>query len=417
MSDGTTCHRIKRSYIKENLVNIYLDDISKKWLSIKERQNDIVIFSPYITSDILPRICLNNKNSIVSVYTNFSIDSFIGGSSDIQQLITLKKLDARLFHIDNLHAKMFLIKNEFATIGSQNFTKKGTKNIEINATINSPDKINELQNGIAEWCENAVEITKDKLQSVLSLLNEHPSESDSQDTNNDRNKKVKRLNKLIDSFICSTEYTCKVKFIPSPLDQYSNGTTSLVTSKENSLTDWVIDNDFHQLDKNYRYLLLNESTGEIRWVRVNKSRITFFHDQVYYSDALQINDSHYDFEMKSTIKPSSKSNISLDIIDEHGFISIKLNIWFGVNKIKIEDIITITNNTESTRVLKYIKNNKTKFNKILTSMILIPFLYNQRLVGQQANEFFGEDAQVSLKTVKYEENTFLVSRNIDITKT
>lgn len=108
------------------------EDVSSKWLELaKEAKSDqeIFIFSPYITGNLIPEIVKFAPNNPLFIITCLSADAYLGGALDTNILTSLLEQGAKIFHLPRLHAKLMLIGSNFS-VGSQNFTEGGKANIE-----------------------------------------------------------------------------------------------------------------------------------------------------------------------------------------------------------------------------------------------------------------------------------------------
>ena len=110
--------------------SIYLSSIIKRLARENSQHCESATFiSPYLTSKTAEEIITRFEPESSDIYTVFTLENFASGASSINTVSKLMSSGHRVFHIPELHAKMVIAKN-FATIGSQNLTRGGSKNKE-----------------------------------------------------------------------------------------------------------------------------------------------------------------------------------------------------------------------------------------------------------------------------------------------
>lgn len=122
-------------------MNVLIGDISPEWLKLAKKASptdEVFIFSPFITGNMLLHLQENSKAKGFFVVSYLSPEAYLGGSLDIDIIRTLMSRDAKVFHFPKLHAKLMFIRNT-AVIGSQNFTDGGQFNLEASAILNMTD--------------------------------------------------------------------------------------------------------------------------------------------------------------------------------------------------------------------------------------------------------------------------------------
>lgn len=139
-------------------LKIYMGSTVRRWANeASEVGADLVVVSPYLTSQTAERILLQKRNrgsGAPTVLTTFTAEVFATGASKLPTLRRLLSGGCRLFHIDNLHAKI-LLTPDFVSIGSQNLTQGGTRNKEASVAIKDIAAIAEVRKGIGRWQSDA----------------------------------------------------------------------------------------------------------------------------------------------------------------------------------------------------------------------------------------------------------------------
>lgn len=135
-------------------MDIYLKNISRRWKKECEQAKKVIVLSPYINSPTANSVLSNSKSNSYEIYTLFEPELFINKSSSLDTLIKLAKSGCEIYHLDNLHSKIVLIPNKFASIGSQNLTSRGTRNLESTVAITDAKAITKIETEVSEWlCE------------------------------------------------------------------------------------------------------------------------------------------------------------------------------------------------------------------------------------------------------------------------
>ena len=158
--------------MKKQNFEIYLKSVDRRWKKeSKNSKGKIIIFSPYLTS---PTVELILKNSALitqcEIYTVFSVRNFISGASSLKTVKELSKLGAKLYHLSRLHAKIIIIPQRFASIGSQNFTKNGILNKEATVVISAPEEIEKIEKKTAKWIKERRPISQTMIYAVEKEL-------------------------------------------------------------------------------------------------------------------------------------------------------------------------------------------------------------------------------------------------------
>lgn len=192
----------------------------------------------------------------------------------------------------------------------------------------------------------------------------------------------------------------EVKYIENEGEWNATRTSSLVTYDGTNFIEWSNrDIEFHRL---HRYLLVNRNTGKLSWVRIAKTRITYYCGSIA-SDTVEIKGKKWGvtYNAKWGGNEVRGSNLSIKLtnplVGERAYIMV--DAWFGLS-----DLVIIKSNMYRTanaspldemcqyELHNYIKNNESEFIKAILDNISQPFKYTEKLAGIQAHEFFGVQA-------------------------
>ena len=152
-------------------VAIYCSNVAGQWIgSFAHCYDHARVFSPYITSSLAERALKGSTPRWIEVYTRFEIEAFAAGASSLSTLRMLKKKGYPLFHVPRLHAKVFDHPRDFATVGSQNLTQRGTRNREATILIRDPELLAQLRRQLARWALAGQPITMQMIRDAEAAI-------------------------------------------------------------------------------------------------------------------------------------------------------------------------------------------------------------------------------------------------------
>lgn len=153
---------------KSNKTQIAIRNVASVWrCAFSKAQSRVIVFSPYLTSTTV----LRHVASPLSVYTEFSVELFASGASSFRVLREITEWeDTEVFWLPNLHAKIMIVDEDMLTIGSQNMTTRGERNLEATAIIRCSDQIARTSQTLEKWMERATPITLDLLHEMEPLI-------------------------------------------------------------------------------------------------------------------------------------------------------------------------------------------------------------------------------------------------------
>ena len=393
--------------------NIFLKDVSKTWQQKSENSNDIFIFSPYITSETAEMVLKNVNSKVCEIYTLFNAELFISRSSSIKTLINLKKKGVQLYALTGLHAKMFIVPGSFASIGSQNLTYKGTRNLEATVFLDKESEVREVYKIAKVWAENRIEISESMLNDMKELIEPylekydefleelnsidleiHDREDNRKITIESKKQSLLDLSKSISKSNKAQEIvTGIVDHIEPSWDSDSNGTYSFLPLSDGNLIEWIYNGSTITMQPLYRYLCIIEDTGKFGWARVAKTRITYFSNGLSRTSGVMIGSQYCYIEYEALWDESHESgdNIAITIKPFRISKQIICKGWFGLDSLTINSIVEseeIANNPILSELFLFINDNKKDVSDAILDGMIEPFKYQSNLDGYQANHFF-----------------------------
>lgn len=154
-------------------MELYIKNIAHRWRKEMSRVTEkTYILSPYITSSTADSVLahLDESACLPEIYTIFSAELFASKASSLRTLKKMVHQGCSLYHLPNLHAKIVLIPETFASIGSQNLTLAGTRNKEASVALLDPKVIKRLEKELLPWLEERIPITSEMIADMAQLL-------------------------------------------------------------------------------------------------------------------------------------------------------------------------------------------------------------------------------------------------------
>ena len=180
--------------------------------------------------------------------------------------------------------------------------------------------------------------------------------------------------------------------------------TSSLTPLHNDvdLTSWLT-TTFINLERLNRHLLLNRDTGKIGWVRLTKSRITYFSDSIQKSDRITIAGHSWQIAYFAEWRDDALKNGNIRVRFKYYAYTdaafLDATFWFTTSSLILTDLKTKGETTGNEQVAfealrtAIEKNDPASFSLIVRGM-LTPFKYKANLHGVHAFDFFGSATKV-----------------------
>jgi hypothetical protein len=277
---------------------LHAQDIYPVWRTrIRAAEKSITVFSPFLDC-LLVEILANAGNidpSNILVITDFKNATFLEHPAQLQAIKALLRLGISVRTLPLLHAKVLLTDDEHVVLGSQNFTKQGRKNKETSSVLEGTTQASRSLQTLLEWADTADPIEEALVDRLLKRINplakrlketkeELETELDAVVSEHAREQKTERRRRLDEQERRSTVRLARgaayarVRTVSS-----SDGGLydSLLVEPGYDLTKWVTirksgDERATALNRLWRYPVLIEDTLQIVFVRLGKTRITYF---------------------------------------------------------------------------------------------------------------------------------------------
>ncbi|MDO9020477.1 MAG: hypothetical protein Q8S73_23355 [Deltaproteobacteria bacterium] len=261
----------------------------------------VTLVSPYVSRSTVQMI-LDSRPQTAELLTTFSASNFAMGASDLTALRQLVESGVRVHSVPDLHAKIFL-SARLATIGSQNMTQGGTRNIEATALFRSPQNIARISRMVADWRRVAQLVTLERIEAMerdivglkelFSKASEAARKVDAAIIHADTCPKRVQLSSpnepaskthedwlkgvrtsLAKGLVSqSVRVDARVTQRESSRGRY---TTLARIRSDDSFTRWYFDAGLVRLKRRARHLLYYEDSGALSWPAMNDSQLTQF---------------------------------------------------------------------------------------------------------------------------------------------
>ncbi|WP_429205346.1 hypothetical protein [Aeromonas veronii] len=152
-----------------------------------------------------------------------------------------------------------------------------------------------------------------------------------------------------------------------------------------------------------RYICIIKNTGKLAWSRVVKTRISYFSKSVTCSDNIKIGNTYCNLEFKALWEAHEllHNNLIIKLSPIGEKQSIFCKAWFNLSGLIINEVkpdLNLKNKDIINDIIDWIKENNELFVKMMLENLLPPFKYTEKLIGVEANTFFGNvGTQVSLR--------------------
>ncbi|AVA36304.1 phospholipase D-like domain-containing protein [Cupriavidus metallidurans] len=426
---------------------LYTKGLASVWRKASPK-GPLIILSPYLTSRTADQVLASTGPS--RVYTLFDAETFANGSSSLSTIKALMAAGHQVYCLPDVHAKIVMAPEFFASIGSQNLTRSGTLRREISATFTDKRITHAISDLIAPWFVDAWIVTPELLgameEEVKPLLkvfeaaqeqaeeaqarfearrrqiaeeSRREEERQREEAEEERRRAVEahqrellaqfdrrtrllRLQRYVGghSRQASDKVQCTVYTSHSP-NRQDEKLYSLTASRNGILTKWVVNGETIELTDQYRYLCLVEDTGAIGWARVTTTRISFISPRRndYNRFPMEAMGCDVTFEGQMWPGDESDSNIVVNICWLRWNPEVKVRGYFDGETLEILDFFMADDVNRDVvsagQIYAWLENNREEFQRRIVPVMLSSYLPNEhKLAGPNVRRFFGDDLSV-----------------------
>lgn len=316
--------------MKKNQVKIsefYAKDVYKYWKKlVNKAKSSVTIYSPYISQTINDLLANVSAGITIRIITKLDADSLCGNYQIEALLDAIKNYKAKIFHLNELHAKILLVDDEFVSVGSQNFTKQGRRNKETSLVSNASFKNSKFLQNIKSWEIDIEERSESYLKDILESIGNECD--DFKKRKYKLNKKLNEINERHKKNELHLHTEGK-----ATLTRYQGQNYLLCKSNEH-LTVWIKKRASAELAKGFYYPILNSDTNQMIFARVNKTRISFVENKKKIEE-VQLDSYLFKVTVILPKKNYAESNIHV-IFKNEDVGKVKLKYFFDGKNFKLK---------------------------------------------------------------------------------
>lgn len=379
-------------------VELFLKNVVRRWTREIRESARLIILSPYITSSTADTVTAQATPETTEIYTLFSAELFLNQSSSVNTLKKLKTRGFSLFALDNLHAKIVLVPDQFVSIGSQNLTLRGTKNREGTVVFSDPRRVDQIFSELEPWLAEATEITDEMLTTMESAVKPHLDLYQTlleiagridQEVANVADVHRQRLFRLQEA-VAKAPKASKVVFASVDYVGDNYECSLVVRNRESTFTQWKVGDDIVWLGRLYWYLVLLGDSGKVAWARVADTRISYYTRKFTRSDTsffeTQFRNIHFEGLDVDVHKKGQNLKITFTLTD---FGQVAQKLWFGLDELVIDACSTVWESPEAQVFVQRIENDRQSFETALLKGLCSPFRLNGALSTHRADAVVG----------------------------
>jgi hypothetical protein len=226
-------------------VEYYLDgELEKQWKTELSKANGkVLVLSPYITPNLAIEVLTSIPQAYwkdCEIYTRFSLRDFVQKSSSLATLKELLDKGFQLYKLPNLHAKIILVPQQFASIGSQNLTQNSLYNQEANLITRNLEHISEIEDKIDSWLWETERITREWIEKFEECLTEFLEKQEHLDK--EIKDKQEEINKQIEETNNNYRGKKAIRFaknkVQGKIESLGRKYSLTISSRTSSLTKW-----------------------------------------------------------------------------------------------------------------------------------------------------------------------------------
>lgn len=405
------------------------EDHLPEWILAKAASaKEVWATSPYVTD---ARLFQAAKGSAARLYIDFSAMHFITGASSLEVLKSLRQNKVDIYHVACLHAKVILIDSTCFSVGSQNLTKRGrNKNLEASfisgQEASSTDvvtffqrihaqarrisllDITAMEKLVAPWIAKfkVIDNAAARMDSQIKA-----AEQARQNAQMLARRRMRRARSQLKRFLNEAESKPHDQLMAEIRTIYHPWNSLTASGIGNCSTDSLVPCDpkqnFEALFKGLgiwprrlnRYLVINEETGQLGFVRLGKTRWTFFADGVDFMVPISFAERTLRMSIRFDWKPAKESprngvvNLRAWEDQENSPVVASVDFAFTPAKIELGEIECTGANLSLAEYIVSRPNEqeaaKESLKARLLSQLTEPFTFEHNLIGREAASFFG----------------------------
>jgi len=285
-------------------------DVYKLWSrECKKAQTSLTVLSPVVDKTVY--FLLTSKHIdpkiIKSVYTRIDSSAIYDMPLQLRALINCMKKGIKVYHIDNLDSNSLVVDDKFISVGSQSFTTNGRKNkaTTFYSEVNLESSL--FLKTLKEWMSKSKEIELNYLISLEKKLKkyriiiskqkiEHEKAFNEVLVNSQKKNELEMLQNIdIQRQHSKIKYTSDFVYLTRTAVGFFNSIDTFLADPNVDLTEWDVANEItlKSLVRLKYYPCINIENTSIGYVRLTKTRISFFCSGINFLNIFEINNRKY----------------------------------------------------------------------------------------------------------------------------
>ncbi|MGH8436559.1 MAG: hypothetical protein ACRERX_19295 [Pseudomonas sp.] len=350
-----------------------------------------------------------------------------------------------MFHLSNLHAKVVMDGDSFATLGSQNLTNRGNKaNRELSACLLGDSEREKVRALVEPWLSEARKISPEMVEDMIKALpdikqayrdfsdacdhrqleieaNERERQLQAQrKAEAKRQSALRKIGNRVRDSVGKAPRSASVKHGKVWQDEDTNLSPTLLITSGGGLDQWDMGKtivnaggqDLWTYQQNIKYVypgrryLCVLPTGEFGWARVKRTRITKIVKSIDLGDHVLPAFPYLEVTLSASQRileelPTARANLAILLWDGDSKICT-VPMAFDVDSIRAFKPIPhrpaptamnriMRSSAATIQFMKWLKENKQVFEHLIWDKVVkdYEFADGSKLSGLNANNFFG----------------------------
>jgi len=317
-------------------------DVYPVWRTkVRAAEAEIAVFAPFMDRLLISLLSNNSDlpSSSIGVVTSFNPDSLLEMPNHLKTIKRLLKKGIQVFRLDGLHAKVLLVDNTTAVIGSQNFTSYARRNREVSVSPLLPLNGTSVLKTLQDWRRQAQPVDEDYIDILLTRLRRHIKRhrenlKDVEETlrQADEEYEMQRQNNLLRKLreleekslirLARGPVYATIQFMGTKWNNF-NFFATLLADPEYDMTRWCITHrdgttkPYH-LSRLSMYPMLVPETMRMGFARIGKTRITYIRNSLDWDDKkLRIGDLSLNVSITFPKTETKRRNITVRLSDDY----------------------------------------------------------------------------------------------------
>jgi hypothetical protein len=295
--------RVMQTMSAVNMRGAFLaQDVYRHWEKrLAEAKTTVTVFTPFFDNVLLRVLASNPAMSAnkITLVTDFVPEHLLRSPAQLHTIKRAMGLGISVRSLARLHAKILLVDDAYAIVGSQNFTRAGRKNREASVAPQITWPLHRFIKTLQAWRLEATPIDEALVDALLTtleprlreqkrLLKDTADEFEATVAAYNRQKHAQRLRELEEQ--SQFKLAQKVAYATvSPIGSSWDTYDSLQADQGYTLTRWIrtraSGEDLPYLLRRLRmYPILVTNSWRMGFARIGKTRITYVRDLLMWSN-------------------------------------------------------------------------------------------------------------------------------------